>query len=101
MKTFDHGRLRQIRRQKKLKLTEAARKINKSGVTLSNYENGKSDIGAALLVKLCAFYEVAPEDFFVETVRNKRRDFPAMCTQQKAKVMAIISKAFSVRRKPN
>ena len=71
MKTFDHGKLRQIRRQKKLKLAEAAQKINKSGITLSNYENGKSDIGAAQLAKLCAFYQVDPQGFFVETVRNK------------------------------
>ena len=70
MKTFDFGRLRQIRKQKKLRLRDAAQIIGKNASTVSNYENGVSDIGAALFTKLCNIYGTAPEQFFMEKVGN-------------------------------
>lgn len=48
-----------------IKQIEAARYLNKSKITLSRWENGKSDIPVKDFRKLCSLYKVNESNIFL------------------------------------
>jgi transcriptional regulator with XRE-family HTH domain len=55
-------RLRELRRQRRLSLTEVATQTGISPSFISHIENGKSDMTIGRLLRLADFYEVEPGD---------------------------------------
>lgn len=71
MRIFDCGLLRWYRRRNKIFLADAAAFIGRHPMSLSYYENGKSDIRMKDFTSLCRLYNVEPKSFFVEKAGEK------------------------------
>lgn len=74
MQLFDYSALRMARISAHITQSEAAKTVGVTPTTLSNWENGISDIPASKLNQLMELYQAEPQDFFIRKDERKIRD---------------------------
>ena len=71
MLEFDYGKLREWRRDKGLSQQEVAKKIFRSPVTISKWENGETSIPTEDFIKLVDLYGVEINEALYRPLSNK------------------------------
>jgi transcriptional regulator with XRE-family HTH domain len=64
--------LRKLRVTNRFSQQHVANHLNLSRNSYANWENGKTEITLSNLDKICSFYGIKPEEFFVSSVKQKR-----------------------------
>jgi transcriptional regulator with XRE-family HTH domain len=64
--------LRKLRVANRFSQQHVANHLNLSRNSYANWENGRTEITLTNLDKICSFYGIKPEEFFVSSVKQKR-----------------------------
>lgn len=62
MLEFDGSKLKQLRKERKLKQSELGLLVGKGGSHIANYENGVATPPSDTLLNLLTFFQVSPKD---------------------------------------
>ena len=68
---FNFSKIREKRREMNLKQSDIAKVLGISTSSLSNYENGITDMPISHLVKLASFFESNVSDFIIYNIGGK------------------------------
>lgn len=74
MTIFDFTALRLFRKKAHLSQTEVAKAIGCSAATLTNWENGKTDVPVQKLKAMMILYGASPSDFIINKHNRKENE---------------------------